>query len=68
VSPLAGALYKHGHDNYNAAKDVETLRVLIFRGEGRWPSFGIVEIQETPALSYSIVIIVHYDQGLEKAA
>ena len=29
VSPLAGALYKHNCDNYQAAKDKETLCVLV---------------------------------------
>lgn len=29
VSPLVGALYKHDCDNYQAAKDKETLRVLV---------------------------------------
>jgi 2-dehydropantoate 2-reductase len=29
VSPLVGALYKHGCDNYKAAKDKETLRALV---------------------------------------
>ncbi|WP_319547984.1 hypothetical protein [Desulfogranum marinum] len=29
VSPLAGALYKHNCDNYQAAKDKETLRAAV---------------------------------------
>ncbi len=29
VSPLVGALYKHDSDNYQAAKDKETLRALV---------------------------------------
>ena len=29
VSPLVGALYKHNCDNYQAAKDKETLRALV---------------------------------------